>query len=182
MRSMRPITIGDLCELTGYSRDQMRGLLAELPRFARRRAAARIARVYSNHDVLIVALLCRLETAYGLKRSAVTALCESIAITLATPREVSDRARLVLHVDDGKCEYVEGVPSIEDGLVVALAPIFLAIDSYLLPAPLVQREVGLSAVSTPNDSKRVTSSSNRPRSAARERAPRNRQRGRPSHG
>ena len=42
---MRPITISDLCELTGYSRDQMRGLLAELPRFARRRAEARVARL-----------------------------------------------------------------------------------------------------------------------------------------
>lgn len=179
---MRPITIGDLCELTGYSRDQMRGLLAELPRFARRRAAARVARVYSNHDVLIVALLCRLETVYWLKRSAVTALCEPIATTLATPREVSNRARLVVHIDDGRCEYVEGEPSVEDGLVVALAPIFLAIDSYLLPAPLVQREVGFSTVSSVSDSTRETSSSNRRHRLPREAAPRNRQRGRPSHG
>lgn len=179
---MRPITIGDLCELTDYSRDQMRGLLAELPRFARRRVAARVARVYSNHDVLIVALLCRLEKVYGLKRSTVTALCESIATTLATPREVSNRARLVVQVNEGKCEYVEGVPSVEDGLVVALAPIFLAIDSYLLPSPLVQRQVGLSTVSTSSDSARETSSSNRRRAPAREGATRNRQIGRPSHG
>lgn len=142
---MRPITISDLCELTGYSRDQMRGLLAELPRFARRRAEARVARVYSNHDVMLVVLLCRLETVYGLKRSVVSALSEPIAATLTAPREVSKQACLILRVHDATCEYVDASPLIDDGLVVALGPIFLAIDSYLLPTPLVQRDIGLSA-------------------------------------
>lgn len=142
----RPITVGDLCELTGYSRDQMRGLLAELPRFAARPGAARVARVYSNHDVLVVALLCRLEAVYGLKRGAVAALCEPIAETLATPRVVSKQARLILQVSVNKCEYQEETRSVEDGIVVPLEPVFSDIDSYLLPAQLIQREIGLSAL------------------------------------
>ena len=145
---MRPITISDLCELTGYSRDQMRGLLAELPRFARRRAEARVARVYSNHDVMLLVVLCRLETVSGLKRSVVSALCEPVAATLTAPRKVSKHACLILRVHDAACEYADAAPLIEDGLVVALGPIFLAIDSYLLPTPLVQRDVGLSATGT----------------------------------
>lgn len=173
---MRPITISDLCELTGYSRDQMRGLLAELPRFTRRRTEARVARVYSNHDVMLVALLCRLETAYGLKRSVVSALSEPIATAVTAPREVSKQACLILRIHDLACEYVDGPPSINDGLVVALAPIFLAIDSYLLPTPLVQRDVGLSA----------TSSSYKPtvcqESLARGHLSGDRQRKRPNHG
>lgn len=142
---MRPITISDLCVLSGYSRDQMRGLLAELPRFARRHAEARVARMYSNHDVVLVVSLCRLETVYGLKRSAVSALCEPIAAALAAPRVVSKQACLILRVHDATCEYFDASRLIDDGLVVALRPIFLAIDSYLLPPPLAQREVGLSA-------------------------------------
>lgn len=142
---MRPIIVSDLCEITGYSRDQMRGLLAELPRFARRRAEARVARVYSNLDALLIVLLCRLETVYGLKRSVVSTLCEAIAATFSAPRAVSSRACLIVNVRDATCVYVDKSPVVEDGLVVALGPIFMAIDAYLLPTPLVQRELGLSA-------------------------------------
>jgi hypothetical protein len=141
---MRPITISDLCELTGYSRDQMRGLLAKLPCFAHRRAEARVARVYSDYDVMLIVLLCRLETVYGLKRSVVSALSEPITATLTVPREISRQACLILRVRDATCEYVDKAPLINDGLVVALAPVFLAIDSYLLLTPLVQRDVELS--------------------------------------
>lgn len=143
---MRSITISDLCELSGYSRDQMRALLAELPRFAKRRAEARVARVYSGHDLMLVLLLCRLETVYALKRSAVSILCEPIAAALTAPREVGNEACLVLRVQDATCEYVDPAPAINDGIVVALGPVFRAIDSYLLPMPLVQREVGFSAI------------------------------------
>lgn len=178
---MRPITISDLCELTGYSRDQMRGLLAELPRFALRRVEARVARVYSNHDVMLVVLLCRLETVYGLKRSVVSALCERIAKALTAPREVSKQACLVLRVHDATCKYVDAAPLIDDGLVVALGPIFLAIDSYLLPTPLVQREVGLSATGMLHKPA-STAAAGRQGRAARENVPYERQRGRSNHG
>lgn len=177
---MRSITISDLCELTGYSRDQMRGLLAELPRFAQRRTEARVAREYSNHDVVLVSVLCRLETVYGLKRSVVSALCESIAATLTVPRKVSKDACLILRVHGSACEYVDAAPQIDDGLVVALAPVFLAIDSYLLPNPLAQRDVGLSATVT------LPKPSNAAGAPSQMQAPENKtlgyRRGRSSHG
>lgn len=177
---MRSITISDLCELTGYSRDQMRGLLAELPRFAQRRTEARVAREYSNHDVVLVAVLCRLEMVYGLKRSVVSTLCEAIAATLMAPRKVSKEACLILRVHDATCEYVETAPQIDDGLVVALAPVFLAIDSYLLPTPLAQRDVGLSAaVTLPKPVGTATAASQAP---AREVKTRGHRRGQSNHG
>ena len=177
---MRPITISDLCELTGYSRDQMRGLLAELPRFARRRVEPRVARVYSNHDVILVVLLCRLETVYGLKRSVVSALCEPIAVVLAAPREVNKQPCLVLRVCDATCEYVNAVPMVDDGLVVALAPIFMAIDSYLLPEPLVQRNIGMSG--TLYKPTNVVPATVGQKCAARDGTHQKRQQGRQSHG
>lgn len=143
---MKPTTIADLCELTGYSRDQMRGLLAELPRFSNRQSEARRARVYSNHDVLLVAILCRLEMRYGLKRHPVASLCEAIAAEIALPRTISRDARLVLDVEAASCQYVEGVPSLANGLVFPLDPIFCQIDAYLTPPPLLQREVRFSSI------------------------------------
>lgn len=178
---MRQITISDLCELTGYSRDQMRGMLAALPRFARRYAEARVASVYSNHDVVLVVLLCRLETVYGLKRSAVAALCEPIAATLAAPRKVSKDACLVLRVQNATCEYIDTAPLINDGLIVALGSIFLSIDSYLLPTPLVQRDVGLSATGTLRNLGK-TRTVGRQGNATRESVPHERQRNRSNNG
>jgi hypothetical protein len=144
---MRHLTMSDLCELTGYSRDQMRGLLAELSRFAQRRSAARVARVYSSQDLVLVVLLCRLETHYGLKRSVVSSLCEPIAATLEGMREVSKGTCLVIQTHEATCECVDTAPLLDDGLVVSLGPIFLSVDRYLLPTPLMMSEAGKSAAS-----------------------------------
>lgn len=174
--------MSDLCELSGYSRDQMRALLAELPRFANRHSEARIARVFSNHDVMLVVLLCRLEAVYALKRSAVATLCEPIATALTAPREVSKRACLVLRVQDATCEYLDPAPAIDDGLVVALEPVFLTIDSYMLPMPLVQREVGLSATGTLRKPASATLDSGRQTRRAQRNMRQGQQRGRSNHG
>lgn len=178
----RAITIGDLCELIGYSRDQMRGLLAELPRFVSRPGAARVARVYSNHDVLVLVLLCRLEMVYGLKRGVVAALCEPIAETLATPRVVRKHAWLLVRIGASQCEYCNDVPSVEDGLVVPLEPVFSAIDSYLVPEPLVQREIGLTAIGSSDTSRDEAAIVRRRRAAPRETPRRQREKKRPNHG
>jgi hypothetical protein len=157
----RETTIGDLCALTGYSRDQLRGLMAELPRFAERASTERVARIFSNHDVLLLVLLCRLETVYGLKRSAVARMSEPIATTLSIPRNVSGSAKLTLHTVSGECNYVEDMPALEDGLVVPLGPVFSMIDAYLAPTPFVQREMGLSALTSETKGSRPSSGSRR---------------------
>lgn len=177
---MRQITISDLCELTGYSRDQMRGLLSELPRFARRPTEARVARLYTNQDVMLIALLCQLETLYGLKRSFISILSEQICSVLLAPRKVVKQAWLIVRVQDGTCEYVDKLPVIDCGLVVPLSPIFIAIDSYLLPTPLIQRDIGFSATGTFN--KERPTDIERPNSPAREQKTQQRQRGRTNHG
>lgn len=175
---MRPITMSDLCELTGYSRHQLRSLLDELPRFSNRHAAARVARVFSNHDVMLLAVLCRLESGYGLRRDVVAALCEPIAASLLAPRQVSSKACLVIDLCRMSCNRADSVPLIDDGLIVALEPIFLNIDSYLLPEPLVQREMGLSAAVNVGKLSAAESAAAR----VQEKRPRNRQRGKSNHG
>lgn len=156
----REITIGDLCELTGYSRDQLRGLLSELPQYAKRKGEARIANVYSSHDVLVVAICCRLESQYGLKRAAVAALSQALGQALAVPRPAAKGVRLVLGLQPPAVQYVARVDDLADGLVVALDPIFATIDAYLMPYPahssMYQRELGFAPVGLPAANKRLT--------------------------
>jgi hypothetical protein len=130
----REITAADLTALTGYSRDQLRGLLAELPAFAKRKGEARVANRYSSHDVLLIVICSRLETQYGLKRAVVAALSAPIARCLAAPRALSNGARLVLEFQPQRARYVERLDDLSDGLVVALDPIFSAIDASLAPS------------------------------------------------
>jgi hypothetical protein len=177
---MRQITISDLCELTGYSRDQIRGFLAELPRFACRTTEARVARVYSNQDVMLIVLFCQLETLYGLKRSFISTLSEQICSVLLAPRKVAKQAWLVIRMQNGTCEYVDKLPVIDNGLVVPLSPIFIAIDSYLLPTPLIQRDIGFSATGAFNK-KRSTAIEN-PHSVGGEQRIKEPQTGRTNHG
>lgn len=149
----RPITVADLAALTGYSRDQLRGLLAELPLFTQRKGEARVANIYSSHDVLVVALCCRLETRYGLKRAAVAALSEVIARCVAVPRPLAQGARLVLDLQPPAAHYFERVDDLTDGLVVALDPIFATIDAFLAGSFVVssmsQRDLKFPLLSLP---------------------------------
>lgn len=129
----RNITVADLCALTGYSRDQLRGLLNELPMYARRKSEERVAHIYSSRDVLVIVVCCRLESVYGLKRSTVSSLARRLATVLAVPRPVARGARLVLTLQPPSVSYVEHIDDLPDGLVMALEPVFSTIDNYLLP-------------------------------------------------
>ncbi len=137
----RPLTMYDLCLLSGYSRDQVRGLLDKLPMYAERRVKARIATVYTAQDLMVVALCCQLETRYSIKRETVAALAPEISKELARPRPVAQQARLVLGFDPPSATYVERVDDLAEGLVVALEPIFERIDDYLLPGRSVRANI-----------------------------------------
>ena len=142
--------MNDLCGLSGYSRDQVRGLLDKLPMYAERRGRARIATVYTAQDLMVVALCCRLETRYSLRRETVAALAPHISKELARPRSVAQQARLVLEFDPPSATYVEKVDDLADGLVVALLPVFERVDDYLLSGHFVrastQRDLALGPV------------------------------------
>lgn len=142
--------MNDLCVLSGYSRDQVRGLLDKLPMYAERRGKARIATVYTAQDLIVVVLCCRLETRYCLRREAVSTLAPHISKELARPRSVDRHARLVLKFDPPSATYVEKVNDLADGLIVALEPVFEQVDDYLLPSHSLrvstQRDLALGPV------------------------------------
>ena len=144
----RLVTAADLIALTGYTRNQLRALLLELPRFALGKSKSRHPTTYSGHEVLIVVICCCLESRYGLRRSVVAALCDSIADCTGAPRPVANKARLVINVDPPNARYAEKISDdLEEGIVVALRPILAAVDAYLLPttmSPIIsQRRLGM---------------------------------------
>src|ERR1043166_1752910 len=146
MKSRR-LTANDLCNVSEYSRHQMRGLLAALPGFADKAVEAKVAAEFSAHDLLVVTLCCRLEQHFGLKRVTVASLASELARSLSGPRPVASDARLVLGFAPPSARYMETSANVDEGLVVPLAPVFSQVDSYLQPGRFsgsAQRELGLS--------------------------------------
>jgi hypothetical protein len=142
----RSLTMADLLAITGYTRDQMRGLLDAMPTYASRNTQVRVAKQYTAQDLLVVRTCSQLESRYGLQRAAVTGFSDSLRSALSGPRPVSATARLLLTFDPFDVRYVEATERVDDGLLVPLAPIFQAVDEYLLPGRVQldwdQRELG----------------------------------------
>jgi hypothetical protein len=130
----RAITITDLSQVTGYSRHQLRGLLDELPMYKIRSEGARIAKNYSAHDMVLIALCCRLETQHGLKRQSIVAIASEIAQALSRPNRIVKSAKLLLTYNPIQVEYCEQTIEVgDDALVIALEPIFAIVNEHLMP-------------------------------------------------
>ena len=144
--SSRSLTMSDLLAISGYTRDQMRGLLDAMPAYASRNTQVRVAKQYTAQDLLVVRACSQLESRYGLQRGVVAGFSDSMRSVLSGPRPVSATARLLLTFEPVDVRYVEATESIGEGLLFPLAPIFQAVDEYLLPGRAQlnwgQRELG----------------------------------------
>lgn len=129
----RSLTMADLLAISGYTRDQMRGLLDAIPAYARRNTQVRVAKQYAARDLLVVRICSQLESRYGLQRGAVADFSNAIHSVLSGPRPTSTTVLLLLTFEPADVRYVEATESIGEGLLVPLAPIFQAVDDYLLP-------------------------------------------------
>ncbi len=142
----RSLTMSDLLAISGYTRDQMRGLLEAMPTYASRNSHVRVAKQYTAQDLLVVRTCSQLESLYGLQRSAVAGFSDALRSVLSGPRPISTTARLLFTFEPMNVSYVEATEVIEEGLLIPLAPIFHAIDEYLLPGHARlnwgQRELG----------------------------------------
>lgn len=142
----RSLTMSDLLAVSGYTRDQMRGLLEAVPAYASRNSQIRVAKQYTAQDLLVVRTCSQLESRYGLQRSAVASFSDALRSVLSGPRPLSSTARLLFTFDPMSVRYVVVTEAVEEGLLIPLAPIFHAVDEYLLPGHARlnwgQRELG----------------------------------------
>lgn len=127
----RKITAADICEVTGYNRDQIRGLLQKLPLYAEQPGAPRVAREYTRHDLVVLSVVVRLETKQGLQRAAVAAVVEQIDRELRGPRPTNPSRMLRVSINPPSVTYLAEKYNDEEGTVVALEPVFKQVDDYL---------------------------------------------------
>jgi hypothetical protein len=128
---IRKITTTDVCEVTGYSRHQLRGLLAELPVYSSQKTVARVAREFTHADLVTLAVVHTLETRYSARREAVASISTLLRKTLTGPKAVNRDARLLVSFDPPAVSYLTGDASPQDGIHISLGPIFQRVDTYM---------------------------------------------------
>lgn len=125
------ITAADLASVTGYTRHKLRAFLKELPGFAEHASPERVAREYTRHDMLVVAICCALETRCGLRRDTIAALAGDIRGAVASPRAVAACAWLLVRFEPLGAEYASAPAVIHEGMMLPLEGIFHRVDTHL---------------------------------------------------
>lgn len=126
----RKLTAADVCEVTGYNRDQLRGVLRELPQWSAA-PAERMARAFSAHDLIVLSVVHTLDAVIGIRRKTIASLFPQLRSALSGPKRVAASARLVITFAPLRVEYLDGKVVAQEGVVVSLQPIFDRVDQYL---------------------------------------------------
>lgn len=126
----RKITMSDACEVTGYTRDQMRGMLRDLPLFAPP-SSPRTARTFTRNELLVICVVAVLESRYGLRRGAIVNLIPALMSTLQGPRVANKTAHLNLVIDPCSVTYLPDNTAGLEGIILPLGSIFERVDHYL---------------------------------------------------
>lgn len=128
---MALLTVNDLCRITDYTRDQIRGLLdAALPERSSR--GPRVAREFRPQQFLLIVVMAELETTLGIKRNYVAAISKNLAKALSGPRPPSQQAWLKITFAPPNVTYSDAAVSLTDGgVVLALKPVFQRVDPYV---------------------------------------------------
>lgn len=126
----RQLTVVDLCKLTGYSRNQVHGLLKlALPDSPSK--GERFAREFRYQDMILVAVMTELETRFGIKRDRIAVVAKRLAQVLSGPREPNREVRLIVSFNPPKVIYAPEPRAADDVVVMALGPIFERADNYV---------------------------------------------------
>lgn len=130
---MRPIRlkVSAIEAVTGYSRFQLRGLLAEVfPNPARgKRTGAH--RTFSRQELLMAAVVCEIEQKYGVERKKLATAAEALRCELTGPRAANRDARLLITFTPPTVKYLDNGVPLTEGLIVRLGPLFEKVDEYL---------------------------------------------------
>lgn len=127
----RKITTTDVCKVTGYSRHQLRGLLAELPVYSGQKTEARVAREFTHADLVTLAVVHTLETSHRARRDAVASISNLLRKALTGPKTVNRGARLLISYEPPAVSYLTSESLPQDGTLVSLGPIFQRVDTYM---------------------------------------------------
>ena len=127
---VRPLKMLDACAVSGYTRDQIRALLRDLPPFISSQEAGK-SKVFTRAELLTIAVIAFMERRYGIRRSAVANVVNQLVACFQKPRSLEPCACLNIVTEDGLVSYMAANQSVEEGLVIPLEPIFDRLDNYL---------------------------------------------------
>lgn len=144
----RRITSADLAAVGRVDRHRLRNLLKDLPEFAARPSNERIAIEYTQHDLLVVAVLCELER-MGLRKEALARWVAPIQLTLAGPHPLTE-PYLLLTSEPTQASLADKHSILSPGIVVDLDKIMRLVDSHCAGvdgSPEKQRDLEFGPVS-----------------------------------
>ena len=121
----------DICQVSGYSRDQVQSLLKLLPPYCVAPAEQRIARVFRPQDLIVISAAYQLECHCGVRRAELGNIGLMLHATLNGPKVVSADPLLVVSFDPPVVKYVATRRAQVEVSVVRLRPIFDRVDAYL---------------------------------------------------
>lgn len=129
---MRPrkLTASDVCEVTGYSRDQLKALVKEMKALPAA-PSQRVAREYSAHDLIVLAVVHVLDVRIGIRRKNIALMLPQLRKALFGPRAVDRSAYVAITFDPLQIEYISGKATLKESILVSLEPIFDGVDQYL---------------------------------------------------
>jgi hypothetical protein len=125
------LKVSDLAKVTGYTRFQIRGLLAEVFRNPSLGRKARSQQTFSPQELLLVAVACEMERKFGIARRRLASVGAALRVTLTGPRRVNRDARLLVTFAPPAVTYLERDKPITEGLVLPLGSQFALVDEYL---------------------------------------------------
>ncbi|MFK5950271.1 MAG: hypothetical protein QM500_16040 [Methylococcales bacterium] len=140
--NVRTLKMADACAVSGYTRDQMRALLRDLPQFTVNQGSGR-SRIFTRVELLAIVIISFMEQRYGIKRAAIGDILEQLLSTIQSPREVDPQACLIIIASEGSVLYTQLNETVDEGLVIPLAPIFDQLDTYL-GAKTSQKQIEIS--------------------------------------
>ena len=127
----RKLTAIDLCNVSGYSRDQLQAVLRSLPPYCDVPSAERVARLFSPQDLIVISVAYQLEVKCAFHRRDFKKIGVELHTQLNGPRQVTSSPVLVVSVEPSTVTYHTVMSQDIEGIVIRLRPIFNGVDSYL---------------------------------------------------
>lgn len=122
------ITFADLAAVGRIDRHRLRNLLKNLPEFSKRPASERVAREYTRHDLIVIAVLCELER-MGLRKDSIAQWVSSIQQALSGPRAIV-APQLFLSSESFEALLVDEHRQLGAGVIVDLDKILSFVNSH----------------------------------------------------
>ena len=128
--NVRTLKMADACAVSGYTRDQMRAVLRDLPPLGVAHGPGR-NRVFSRMELLVIAIICTMEQRYGIRRTAIGPILDELIKIIQSVREQVASSTLVIVTSAESVLLKCQTESVKEGLIIPLAPIVRRMDIYL---------------------------------------------------